>query len=188
MLAALATAWCAVALDVVIESALQSGNAIVLFGRTLTTTTATVETFVLVVLGMSVAAIVTASIQSYRRRGYEIALRAAVDDRWEEISTRGAGMEARNELLEWRLRDLQEQVDTLVVRRDELLVETRGDVDEARDMVRSTRNHESLRQLREGLIVLPELDPEEEAAATPGLPVEGPAEPGTDENVTRFPA
>ena len=31
-----------------------------------------------------------------------------------------AGMEARNELLQWRLQDLQEQIDTLAVRRDEL--------------------------------------------------------------------
>jgi hypothetical protein len=187
MLAALATAWCAIALDIVIESTLDAGHGILMFGRTLATTSATVETFALVVLGMTVAAIVTASVQSYRRRSYEVALRADVDQRWEEISTRGAGMEARNELLEWRLQDLQEQVDALVVRRDELLAVQHGGLEEAKDLVRSTRSRESLRQLREGLIVLPELDPEEPAPA-PSEPATS-APPGAEgHNVTKFPA
>jgi hypothetical protein len=189
MLAALATAWCAVALDIVVESTLDARNAFVMFGRTLVTTTATVEMFALVALGMTVAAIITASIQSYRRRGDEIALRADVDKRWEEISTRGAGMEARNELLEWRLQDLQEQVDILIVRRDGLLAEQLGGLEEAKDMVRSSRNHKSLRELRDGVIVLPELDAEDsdqQAQATAP-----PAEPGSGSgsgSVTKSPA
>jgi hypothetical protein len=186
VLAALATAWCAVALDIVVESLLDPDNAIVMFGRTLVTTTATIETLVLVALGMSAAAVLTASIQSYRRRSDEIALRADVDRRWEEVSTRGAGIEARNELLEWRLNDLQEQVDALVLRRDALLAEQVGDGEDARDMVRSTRTRESLRQLRDGVILLPESDTEEEEEPPDTPAPAASTDPG--DNVTKFPA
>jgi hypothetical protein len=186
VLAALATAWSAVALDIVVESLLDKDNAIVMFGRSLVTTTATLETFVLVALGMSAAAIITGSIQSYRRRSDEIALRVEVDKRWEEISTQGAGVEARNELLEWRLQDLQEQVDALLVRRDALLAKQHGDVEEAKDMVRSTRSRESLRQLRDGVIMLPELDPEEPRPEKPAPRAS--TDPGGGDNVKQFPA
>jgi hypothetical protein len=188
VLAALATAWCAFALDIVVESTLDSNHAIVMFGRTIATTTPTIETFVLVALGMSAAAIATASIQSYRHRSDEIALRADVDRRWEEISTRGAGMEARNELLEWRLVDLQEQIDALIVRRDGLLAEQHGDVEEAKDMVRSTRSRESLRQLRDGVVMLPELDPEGAQPDAPASSKTSPEPGGTGDNVRKFPA
>jgi hypothetical protein len=184
VLAALATAWCAVALDIVVESLLDPDNAIVMFGRTLVTTTATIETLVLVALGMSAAAVITASIQSYRRRSDEIALRADVDKRWEEISTRGAGIEARNELLEWRLNDLREQVDALILRRDALLAEQLDDDEDANDIVRSTRSRESLRQLRDGVILLPESDAQEQPPDAPAPAA--PTDPG--DNVTKFPA
>jgi hypothetical protein len=192
MLAALGAAWSVAAIDIVIESTLNSSAAFVLFGRVLVTTTPNVETFAVVGLGMSVAAIITAAITGYRRRRDEAILRTDVDRRWEEISTRNAGMEARNELLEWRLKELQGQVDALVARRDELVAQEQRDVEEAKGEVRATRSRGMMRQLRDGLIVLPDLDPDAEGAAieaetatTGAAPTPEPPGEGT---VTRFPA
>lgn len=188
--AAFATAWTAIAVDIVIESTLDPDDRFVLFGRTIVTTTPTAEVFVCVGLAMSVAAIAAAWIVGSLRRRRELQLRADVDRRWEEISTRRAGMEARNELLEWRLQDLQEQIDSLIERRDELLAESTRDLEEAKEAVRATRSRDSLRQLQEGVIVLPEL--EREGDAPVGETRAAPA--GTDDrsdapdNVRRFPA
>jgi phage baseplate assembly protein gpV len=179
MLAALSTAWIAFAVDCVIESTLDDSNRLVLFGRTVIDTSATVEVFVCVALGMTVAAIVTAWLVGSARRKREVQLRADVDTRWEEISTRNAGMEARNELLEWRYQDLQEQVEVLAARRDELLSHSHRDLEEAKDAVRATRSRDALRQLQDGVIVLPDTDEATGEATSDGS--------GSD-NVTRFPA
>jgi phage baseplate assembly protein gpV len=184
LLAALSTAWTAFAVDIVIESTLDDSNRFVLFGRTVVDTSSTVEVFVCVGLGMTVAAIVTGWLVGSSRRRREVQLRADVDTRWEEISTRNAGMEARNELLEWRYQDLQEQVEVLVARRDELLSHSHRDLQEAKDAVRSTRSRDALRQLQDGTIVLPELDEETGDAQTHDTSTDGSA----SDNVTRFPA
>jgi hypothetical protein len=182
LLAALGTAWTAFAVDIVIESTLSDSNRLILFGRTVVGTSATVEVFVCVVLGMTVAAIVTGWLVGSSRRRRDVQLRADVDARWEEISTRNAGVEARNELLEWRYQDLQEQVDVLIARRDELLVHTHRDLAEAKDAVRSTRSRDALRQLQDGVVVLPEVDEETGDARAHGSSTDG------SDNVTRFPA
>lgn len=179
MLAALSTIWTAFAVDIVIESTLDDSNRFVLFGRTVVDSSATVEVFVCVILGMTVAAIVTAWLVGSSRRRREVQLRADVDTRWEEISTLNAGMEARNELLEWRYQDLQEQVEVLVARRDVLLSHSHRDLAEAKDAVRSTRSRDALRQLQDSVIVLPEAGENGDASSTGGS--------GSD-NVTRFPA
>ena len=177
LLAALGTAWTAFAVDIVIESTLSDSNRLILFGRTVVDTSATVEVFVCVVLGMTVAAIVAGWLVGSSRRKRDVQLRADVDARWEEISTRNAGMEARNELLEWRYQDLQEQVEVLVARRDELLSHSHRDLEEAKEAVRSTRSRDALRQLQDGVIVLPDTDDE----------TVDPAAEGSD-HITRFPA
>jgi hypothetical protein len=182
LLAALGTAWTAFAVDIVIESTLSDSNRLILFGRTVVDTSATVEVFVCVVLGMTVAAIVTGWLVGSSRRKRDVQLRADVDARWQEISTRNAGVEARNELLEWRYQDLQEQVDVLIARRDELLVHTHRDLAEAKDAVRSTRNRDALRQLQDSVVVLPEVDEETGDARAIGSSTDG------SDNVTRFPA
>jgi hypothetical protein len=178
--AALATAWSALALDVIVESTLDATDRFVLFGRTIVATTATTEVFVCVGLGVSVAVIATAWIVGSVRGRRELQLRAAVDRRWEEISNWNAGMEARNELLEWRLQDLNEQVETMTVRRDALLADSSRDLEGTRAAVRASRNREALRQLQDGVIRLPDL---EEGSAAPGS-----ADPDPHDNVRRFPA
>jgi hypothetical protein len=181
LLAALGTAWTAFAVDIVIESTLDDANRLVLFGRTVIDTSSTVEVFACVGLGMTVAAIVTAWLVGSSRHKREVKLRADVDTRWEEISTRNAGVEARNELLEWRYQDLQEQVETLIARRDELLAHTHRDLAEAKDAVRATRSRDVLRQLQDGVLVLPEVDADDTGG-------ERPQDPSQPDNVTRFPA
>ena len=183
LLAALGTAWTAFAVDIVIESTLDGANRLVLFGRTVIDTSSTVEVFACVGLGMTVAAIVTGWLVGSSRRKRDAQLRADVDTRWEEISTRNAGVEARNELLEWRYQDLQEQVETLIARRDELLAHSHRDLAEAKDAVRSTRSREVLRQLQDGVVVLPEIDADEAS----GGRAQDPSQPAPD-NATRFPA
>lgn len=171
MLGALATAWSAMAVDIVVESTLDDTDRFVLFGRTIVATTPAIEVFVCVGLGVSVAVIATTWIVGSIHRRRELQLRVAVDRRWEEISNWNAGMEARNELLEWRLQDLHDQIATLTVRRDELLADENRDLADARDAVRSSRNNDSLRQLRDGVVELPDLDERSERS-----------------NVRRFPA
>jgi hypothetical protein len=185
VLAALATAWTTIAADAVIESTLDAQNRLLLFGRTMALTSSTVEVFACVGLGMSVAVVITAWIQGSVQWRHEVKMRAEVNKRWEEISTRNAGMEGRNELLEWRLQDLQEQVDTLVVRRDALLAETQQDLEQAKEAVRATRSRDSLRQLQEGMVVLPELEPDEEDEETAGS---SPRDISSPEGITPFPA
>jgi hypothetical protein len=189
MLAALATAWTAFAVDIVIESTLDDANRLVLFGRTVIDTSATLEVFACVGLGMTVAVIATAWIVGSTRRRREVQLRADVDRRWEEISTRNAGMEARNDLLEWRHQDLQEQVNVLVARRDELLSDSHRDLAEAKQAVRATRSRDALRQLQDGVVVLPEAGADEEATGqTSDEPESSMPDPPSPDSVTPFPA
>lgn len=183
ILAALATTWTTIAADTVVESTLDGSDRLVLFGRTMVLTTPTIEVFACVALGMSVAVVITAWIQGSVQWRHEVKMRAEVNKRWEEISTRNAGMEGRNELLEWRLQDLQAQVDGLVARRDALLADTQQDLERAKEAVRATRSRESLRQLQESMVVLPDLDADEEGEATPGSFPDA-----SSEGVTRFPA
>lgn len=184
ILAALATAWTTIAVDAVVESTLDAQNRLLLFGRTMVLTGPTVEVFACVGLGMSVAVVLTAWIQGSVQWRHEVKMRADVDKRWEEISTRNAGMEGRNELLEWRLLDLQEQVDALVVRRDALLADTQQDLEQAKEAVRATRSRDSLRQLQDSMVVLPEADADEEGEEAAGSVRDA----DSSEGVTRFPA
>ncbi len=187
--AALATAWSALALDVIVESTLDVTDRFVLFGRTIVATTATTEVFVCVSLGVSVAVIATAWIVGSVRGRRELQLRAAVDRRWEEISNWNAGMEARNELLEWRLQDLNEQVETMTARRDVLLADSSRDLEGTRAAVRASRSREALRQLQDGVIRLPDLEEDRGVDAGSGSAAPGSADPaGSHDSVRRFPA
>ena len=184
ILAALATAWTTIAADAVVESTLDGQDRLLLFGRTMVLTGPTVEVFACVALGMSVAVVLTAWIQGSVQWRHEVKMRAEVDRRWEEISTRNAGMEGRNELLEWRLHDLQEQVDALVARRDALLTDTQRDLEEAKEAVRATRSRDSLRQLQDGMVVLPDLESDEEDDGTAASA----QEPSAPDGFTQYPA
>lgn len=185
ILAALATAWTTIAADAVVESTLDGSDRLLLFGRTMVLTTPTIEVFACVALGMSVAVVITAWIQGSVQWRHEVKMRGEVNKRWEEISTRNAGMEGRNELLEWRLQDLQVQVDGLVARRDALLADTQQDLERAKEAVRATRSRESLRHLQDSMVVLPDVDAEDEQeGATPGSFPDAPS----SEDITPFPA
>jgi hypothetical protein len=188
LLAAVATAWSALAADVVVESTLDTSDRLVLFGRTLAVTTPSIEVFGCVGLAMSVAIIATASIGGAIRRRHETQLRGDVDRRWEEISMHNAGMEARNELLQWRLQDLQEQIDTLAVRRDELLADSSRDLDKARETVRASRSREALRRLQHGVIALPDLEDQLPPAGGDDPSTPRRRDEGSGDNVRRFPA
>ena len=180
ILAALATAWTTIAADAVIESTLDASDRLVLFGRTMVLTSPTIEVFACVALGMSVAVVITAWIQGSVQWRHEVKMRAEVNKRWEEISTRNAGREGRNELLEWRLHDLQDQVDALAARRDALLSDTQRDLEEAKEAVRATRSRDSLRHLQDSMVVLPDLEADGSDQDTAGST--------QDDDVTTFPA
>ncbi|MEP6477040.1 MAG: hypothetical protein ABJC60_07180 [Actinomycetota bacterium] len=180
ILAALATAWTTIAGDAVIESTLDASDRLVLFGRTMVLTSPTIEVFACVALGMSVAVVITAWIQGSVQWRHEVKMRAEVNKRWEEISTRNAGMEGRNELLEWRLHDLQDQVDALAARRDALLSDTQRDLEEAKEAVRATRSRDSLRHLQDSMVVLPDLEGDGSDQDSAGS--------AQDDDVTTFPA
>jgi methionine synthase I (cobalamin-dependent) len=71
------------------------------------------------------------------------------------------------------------------VRRDALLAETQQDLEQAKEAVRATRSRDSLRQLQEGMVVLPELEPDEEDEETAGS---SPRDISSPEGITPFPA
>ncbi len=185
-LGAVVTSWSALAADVIVESTLDASDRLVLFGRTVAVTSSTIEVFVCVALGMSIAVLATAAVSGAVRRRRESQLRAEVDQRWEQLSMHHAGMEARNELLDWRVQDLQDQIHTLLARRDALLADATRDLGDAKDTVRATRSRDALRRLQDGVIALPDLEDDPSGADADPPPARRPSVPG--DNVRRFPA
>ena len=123
LIAALGTAWSVLATDVIVESGRAADGTFYLFGRAMTSVALSVEMLILAAMAASVGTIIALAISAGRRASRWRQLRVQVDGHYEEMSTKIAGMEARNELLEWRIPELQAQVAGLLEKRDELLDE-----------------------------------------------------------------
>jgi hypothetical protein len=181
----LSIGWATVVTEVVIESAEFGGRSIVAFGTTLLTSEAATGIFVLAGLSASAALAVVAAVGFLRGRRLERRMAGELDARYEDISTKAAGWEARNELLRWRIAELQTQQDQLLAKREELMQEmaaTRKKAAELRDVAQQQRTAlEELQRVAEGVVIIPEVD-DELLDTDPDFPV-----PGSDSEVPVIP-
>lgn len=160
-LAALAATWTAVSIDVVIESSVASTSDIRLLGRSVLTTTDTLQTMVLLILAFGVGALLEGTIGYRVRRRADRSIMAALEEHRQEIALTEASVAARSRFLDWRIGDLQRQVDDLESRRDLLIQQEHRDLDAARELVLTSKTRKKLRERREGsLIALPDLAPD----------------------------
>lgn len=173
LIAAFGTAWSVLATDVVIESGLAADGTLYLFGRSLATTNLWVEMLVLACMAFTVGIIIALTVSAGRRAKRWRQLRTQVDGHYEEMSTKIAGMEARNELLEWRIPELQAQVAGLLEQRDELLEEMGRISERARALgeMNARRNQE---QSSEQVVVLADAEKQDEISADPRVPAAAP--------------
>ena len=112
-----AWAWCAISIEMVLESARTDGRALVLFGHVVAAPPVS-ATIVLLCAVSAVGALAMAVAVAYARgRRLERQMAAELDARWAQLAERDAGDAARRELLNWRLAELQTLVDRLLADR-----------------------------------------------------------------------
>lgn len=123
VLLGIALVWSVLAVDLVAESAARGGAAIVLFGAVLARTP--VETGILAIAAVAASAGVAlvAAAAFVRGRWLERRLADEVDERYQEISVKAAGWEAREDLIRWQIADLERQQAKLIAKRDELIAD-----------------------------------------------------------------
>ena len=112
-----------------------------------------------IAIGTGLGAASTAAVMSFVRAAHARSYREEIEQRREERSVEYAGLAAKNDLLAWRIDELQQQSDSLLEKRDELLEElsqVSAKTSELRTKAR--RSKETLARLSEQLVVLPELD------------------------------
>jgi hypothetical protein len=162
ILLCLSVAYATVVSEIVIESARLGGRGVVAFGTTLLTTETSVGIFVLAGLSASAALALVAAVAFHRGRRLERRMAGELDARYEDISTKAAGWEARNELLRWRIAELQNQQEQLLAKREELMAEmtlARQRASDLRAVAQQQRDAlEELQRVAEGVVIMPELD------------------------------
>lgn len=122
LLAAICAAWGIAVVDVIGESASSGGRTLSIFGNQIATgLSATVGVIAIAALACSAVVAIAFAWRFWRIGRIEREIDSEVERRWSELSIRAAGMEARNNLLEWRVPILQTNVDELLEKRDELL-------------------------------------------------------------------
>ena len=117
----LAAVWCAIAFEMVAESARVQGRAIVLFGDVLAAPSVTVTIAVLCLVSASAALAMVVAVAHARERRLERRTAAELDARWAALAERDAGDAARKNLLSWRVAELQTLVEQLLAEREETL-------------------------------------------------------------------
>lgn len=169
VLIVLATALLGAATDAVVESAIDGGDAIVMFGQTLATPGTAGTLGILTATSAAAVLAWVASIAHARGRRLERRLTEELDERWEDLSQRVAGELGRKTLLEWRVVELRNQVDELVGKRDELLEEM------AAVRERTSELQRMIRQQREAALAL--VSEPGTASEAPHVETEAPVEP-----------
>ena len=157
----LATAWTAVVVETIIESARAFGGSIQFLGRTMLTPGIRPGLVILCGLAASAGLAWAAAVAYARGRRLERRMAAELDARYQEITAKAAGDVARAGLLSWRVAELRTSMDELTARRDEILAETelaRRRTSELRAL--SDDYKRSLTQMQDRLIVLPDIEDE----------------------------
>ena len=117
----LAAVWCAIAFELVVESARTQGRALVLFGEFLAAPSVSVTIGVLCVVSASAALAMAVAVARAHTRRIERRMAAELDVRWAALAERDAGDVARKNLLSWRVAELQTLVEQLLVEREATL-------------------------------------------------------------------
>lgn len=118
-----ALVWSVLAVDLVAESAARGGRAIVLFGTTLLRTAPETGILVIATAAATAGIALVGAAAFVRGRWLERRIADEVDERYQEMSVKAAGWEAREDLLRWQIADLERQQARLIAKRDELLTE-----------------------------------------------------------------
>jgi hypothetical protein len=120
----LASLWCAIAAELVVESARSGGRTLVFLGRVLAAPPPGATILILCVVSASAALAVAIVVSHDRERRLERRMAAELADRWRELDERWAQLaerevadKARRELLSWRIGELQTLVDDLLAER-----------------------------------------------------------------------
>ena len=119
----LATAWTAVVVETIIESARAFGGSIQFLGRTMLAPGIRPGVVILCGLAASAGLAWAAAVAYARGRRLERRMAAELDARYQEITAKAAGDVARAGLLSWRVAELRTSMDELTARRDEVLAE-----------------------------------------------------------------
>jgi hypothetical protein len=103
----LATAWSAVVIELVLESARTRGRELVAFGSVLAAPRGSAGVWILCGVSATAALAMVTAVAYARGRRLERRMAAELDGRWEEISERSASDATRIRLLSWRVAELQ---------------------------------------------------------------------------------
>jgi len=117
----LAAVWCAIAFELVAESARVQGRALVVFGDVLATPSVSMTIGVLCLVSASAALAMVIAVAHARERRLERRMAAELDARWAALDQRDAGDVARKNLLSWRVAELQTLVEQLLAEREATL-------------------------------------------------------------------
>jgi hypothetical protein len=159
LLAAAGAAWSAVAIDSIVETILTPGSAVRMFGRSIAFTDPRGEVVVLTLLGVSVGAILAVAATWVWQTLRVSSWRKELERRNEQRVLEEAGMVAKNDLLTWRVEDLQRQADVLLVKRDELLDELSAVAARTTELrTKARRSRKTLERLSQELVVTPDLE------------------------------
>jgi hypothetical protein len=113
----MASLWCAIVVELDLESARDDGHALVLLGRVLAVPPPSVT--ILLLCAVSASAVLAMAIAVSYGRGRRLERRMAEElaDRWAELAEREVAEKARQGLLSWRIGELHSLVDKLLAER-----------------------------------------------------------------------
>ena len=167
ILVALSAACAAAVTDIVAESASSGLTQLTLFGNELFTTSGRGGVFIVAALVAAATAALVASLAALHGRRIERRMASELDERWQQLSERNAGFEARNELLTWRARELENQIEDLSSQRDEMIEE----MDSSRSKAREIR--EQARELKRTMVSAQDGGTAEDIVILPDAELEG---------------
>jgi gas vesicle protein len=138
-------AWSAAGIELLVETILTPGSAIRMFGRSIAFTGPRAETIVVTLIGASVGALLAVAATYIIQTLRSASLRDELERRNEQRALSDVGRAAKNDLLSWRVDDLQRQADALLARRDDLLGELADVADRTTDLrTKAQRSKETL--------------------------------------------
>lgn len=158
---ALATAWTALVVETIYESARAFGGSILFLGRSVLTPG--IRPGIAILCGLAASAGLAWAAAVAYARGHRLERRMAeeLDARYQEMTAKAAGDVARAGLLSWRVAELRTSMDGLTERRDRIVAEmelARRRTSELRAL--SDDYKRSLTELQDRLIVLPDIEDE----------------------------
>lgn len=157
----LATAWSAVVVETIAESARAFGGSIIFLRRTLATPGIRPGVLILCSLAASAGVAWAAAVAYARGRRLERRMAAELDAHLEENTTETAGDAGRAGLLESRIGELQRSMDGLIAKRDRIQAEMDLAQRRTAELRALSEDYErSLTQLQDRLIRLPDLEDE----------------------------